>query len=630
MIVCSVQQIEKNYGGTKLFENITFEIKEGDRVGFVGRNGCGKSTILKMIAGVETIDEGAIHIKKGAAIGLLSQIPDFTDGITVYECLQSAFSHMVELKERLDKLEHSMATDINESSLARSIEQYGEVQEQFERLGGYEMDSTIMKIANGLMLDLMLDKRFVSLSGGEKTKVCLGVLLLQKPDLLLLDEPTNHLDIGAVEWLEGFLEDYDGTVLIVSHDRFFLDRTVKRILDLDDGEIFVYEGNYSEFVQAKEKRLLEEFNQYKEQQKKIKKMKEAIKRLREWANQANPPSEGLHKRARNMERALERMEKIKRPILERRKMDLDFDQSERSGKDVLQLHGITKRFGTQTLFENMDLLVQYGERIAIVGANGTGKSTILKLVLNEFTPDVGEVKLGSNVKIGYLSQQLFQEGKDMTVLEAFRQEVHVTEGEARHILARFLFYGFQVFQKVEKLSGGERMRLRLAQLMYQDINLLILDEPTNHLDIDSREVLEEALSEFPGTIIVVSHDRYLLNKLFQKTYWLQNRTLQVYLGNYSWAREHMLADMLQVKQTSQSVTWSQSNVQLVHHVISNETYESLEKKIDKVEQRLSEIIRDLEKETALEALQLLYVEKKEAEEVREDLYEELDRLDCGE
>ncbi|WP_139891468.1 ribosomal protection-like ABC-F family protein [Bacillus sp. D386] len=630
MIVCSVQQIEKNYGGTKLFENITFEIKEGERVGFVGRNGCGKSTILKMIAGVETIDEGAIHIKKGAAIGLLSQIPDFTDGITVYECLQSAFSHMVELKERLDKLEHSMATDINESSLARSIEQYGEVQEQFERLGGYEMDSTIMKIANGLMLDLMLDKRFVSLSGGEKTKVCLGVLLLQKPDLLLLDEPTNHLDIGAVEWLEGFLEDYDGTVLIVSHDRFFLDRTVKRILDLDDGEIFVYEGNYSEFVQAKEKRLLEEFNQYKEQQKKIKKMKEAIKRLREWANQANPPSEGLHKRARNMERALERMEKIKRPILERRKMDLDFDLSERSGKDVLQLHGITKRFGTQTLFENMDLLVQYGERIAIVGANGTGKSTILKLVLNEFTPDVGEVKLGSNVKIGYLSQQLFQEGKDMTVLEAFRQEVHVTEGEARHILARFLFYGFQVFQKVEKLSGGERMRLRLAQLMYQDINLVILDEPTNHLDIDSREVLEEALSEFPGTIIVVSHDRYLLNKLFQKTYWLQNRTLQVYLGNYSWAREHMLADMLQVKQTSQSVTRSQSNVQLEHHVISKETYESLEKKIATVEHRLSEIIRDMEKEIALEALQLLYVEKKEAEEVREDLYEELDRLDCGE
>lgn len=315
-------------------------------------------------------------------------------------------------------------------------------------------------------------------------------MLLQKPDLLLLDEPTNHLDLFAVEWLEQFLKEYNGTVMVISHDRYFLDEVVTKIFDLEDGEIHVYHTNYSRFVEEKEERLLQEFQAYQEQQKKIKKMKEAIKRLREWANQANPPNEGLHKRARSMERALERMEKLKKPILERKQMGLQFEGQERSGKDVVVMKEVSKGFAEHLLFNEANLHVRFQERAAIVGRNGTGKTTLLKLLLEQIEPDAGEIRIGSSVKIGYLSQHAYGNRKS-NVLEAFREYVAVTEGEARHILAKFLFYGPAVFKKVTQLSGGEKMRLRLAQLMYQDINFLILDEPTNHLDIESREVLEE-------------------------------------------------------------------------------------------------------------------------------------------
>ena len=603
MMLCSVRDIGKSYGGTYIFENITFEINEGERIGIVGPNGCGKSTILKLLAGEESLDHGVIHLKRGAAAGLLSQMPIIEKEMEVYDALLGAFAKERQLQIRLTELEGILAREHDELKMQSLLRQYGEIQEQFERAGGYELDSRIMKVASGLGLEPLLRKDFGELSGGEQTKVGLGLLLLQKPDLLLLDEPTNHLDILAVEWLENYLLSYEGTIVIVSHDRFFLDKTAGKMMDLDGGEIHVYTGNYTAFVKEKEKRLLIEFAEFKEQQKKIKKMKEAIKRLREWANQANPPSAALHRRAANMERALERMEKRKKPVLERRKIGLELEMGERSGKDVIQLSAVSKRYGEKGLFHDVSLHLQFGEKAAIVGANGTGKSTLLKLMLGEEMPDEGAIKRGSNLKIGYLSQHLSSDKEGMTILERFRGEVSVTEGEARHILARFLFYGPKVFQKVTLLSGGERMRLRLAELMHQDINFLILDEPTNHLDIDSREVLEDALAEFTGTILAVSHDRYLLNKLFPKTYWLSNGKLAGFAGNYSYARERM--EVLMEKK-------------------AEEKPEALEKRIEDAECTLRQIARRIAQETDGRKVKRWKAQHEELERLRDELYAKLE------
>ena len=311
MIICSVQQISKMFGGNLVFENLSFEVHEGDRVGFVGRNGSGKTTVFKLIAGVEQPDTGEIHYKKGARIGYLSQIPQYDDSMSGKDVLKSAFSELLDIEKRLKEIETKMGIEQDAVKLERLLEEYGPLQDTFTLGGGYEIESEMAKVANGLEITELLDMRFNSLSGGEQTKVCLGLILLQKPDLLLLDEPTNHLDIGAVEWLESFLKDYSGSVMVISHDRYFLDETINKVIDLEDGEVCLYHTNYSQFIKEKEEKLLLEFQQYQEQQKKIKKMREAIKRLREWANQANPPNAALHKRARNMERALERMEKLR-------------------------------------------------------------------------------------------------------------------------------------------------------------------------------------------------------------------------------------------------------------------------------------------------------------------------------
>ncbi|NQD68759.1 ABC-F family ATP-binding cassette domain-containing protein, partial [Bacillus haikouensis] len=480
MILCSAQELSKMYGGHLIFGKLSFEIPEGTRIGLVGRNGTGKTTIFKLLSGAENSDTGFVHLKKGAKVGYLAQVPHYPEGTKGLDVLRSAFSGLIETGDRLKELEGRMGSEGNPDKLNRLLEEYGKLQDAFTLSGGYEIDANIAKISNGLEINELLEKEFNQCSGGEQTKLCLGLILLQTPDLLLLDEPTNHLDIGAVEWLEDFLKEYEGTVMCISHDRYFLDNVITRVFDLEDGELTIYHANYSGFVKEKEERLLQEFQAYQEQQKKIKKMKEAIKRLREWANQANPPNEALHKRARNMERALERMEKIKRPILERKKMGLEFEETDRSGKVVFSMKDAAKSFGEKTLFSEADMLVHYKDRTAIVGQNGTGKSTIIKMLLGEQSCDDGEMKIGSNVKLGYLSQKFTAANPNMRLIDAFREEVAVTEGDARHILAKFLFYGPNVFRQVGQLSGGEKMRLRLAQLMHQDINFLVLDEPTNH------------------------------------------------------------------------------------------------------------------------------------------------------
>ncbi|SDM87237.1 ribosomal protection-like ABC-F family protein [Sediminibacillus halophilus] len=528
-MLVTLKDIKKIIGGSILFEKLNVEIKPGEKVGLVGRNGSGKTTIFKLIVKQESFEEGDLFIKKGTKIGYLKQVPQYLSG-TVKSFLLSGLEELLAIKQKMENLETKMQEGGN---LEQVLTEYGKVQEAFTAAGGYEMDAQLEKVANGLGIGHLINLPFSSLSGGEKTKAGLARILLQNPDLLLLDEPTNHLDLAAIEWLEQYIANYQGAVCVVSHDRNFLDHSIEKIIELENGEADYYKGNYSQYVRQKEAKLLSEFAAFQEQQRKIKKMKETIKRLKQWANQANPPNEGLHKRARNMERALERMEIIERPEIDPDKMKLTLQADHRSGKDVIKAEAIFKQFSGRTILRDLDLHLRYQDRLAIVGDNGSGKSTLMKILLGELTPDRGRIAAGTQLQIGYLSQQPIEEAEEeKRLIDKFREEVSVSEGQARGLLANFMFYGFSVFKRLGQLSGGERMRLKLAVFMHRGVNVLFLDEPTNHLDMESQEVLEEALAKFKGTVLCISHDRYFLNKCFPETAYLVDGKLDRMPGTY--------------------------------------------------------------------------------------------------
>ncbi|MUG85172.1 ATP-binding cassette domain-containing protein [Paenibacillus timonensis] len=527
------QNIQKYYGAELVLNDVTFEIKIGDTVGLIGRNGAGKTTLMKLLSGSERPDQGLLSVRKNARIGSLAQIPDYSREETVYDVLLGAFSDLRSLGAEMRRLEADMAGAGESGALDSLLKQYGQMQEAFERGGGYDIETSIFRVAGGLGIpEEQFTRPFTSLSGGEKTKVGLAVILLREPDLLLLDEPTNHLDMAATEWLEGYLRAFPGTCVVISHDRYFLDAVVGKIIELEDGEAFTFHSNYSYYKEEKERRLLQQFADYEEQQKKIKKMQETIKQLIEWGNRSNPPNPGFHRRAASMQKALDRMVKLKRPILERKRIGLELDHADRSGKDAIVLKEVGDARGGRVLYRGLTHTLRYGEAAVLIGDNGAGKSTLLKNILGQEPPQEGEVRLGSRIEPGYLAQQAAPADHDETVLQYFRDEIGLEAGEARGQLARFLFYGADVFKKVSSLSGGEWTRLRLAVLMYRKPNLLVLDEPTNHLDIDSREALEEALEEYPGTLLAVSHDRYFINKVAGQVWALAGGRLTVSLGGY--------------------------------------------------------------------------------------------------
>lgn len=533
MLVVSCQHLKKYHGANLVFEDVTFEISEGERVGLVGPNGSGKSTLIQILAGLLPPDAGQLSLQKGTRIGYLPQIPLEFEGQTVQQVLARGYRELLACRARMSELESRMAglaSPAEQRQMEGLLSQYAELQERFEREGGYEMEARIQQVANGLRIPAeQFGRPYSSLSGGEKTKVGLASLLIERPSLLLLDEPTNHLDTQGIEWLESFLSTYDGTCLVVSHDRYFLDRIATKMVDLEDGESVTYPTNYTGYVKEKEERLLRQFADYQEQQKRIKKMKETISQLEEWGRIG--ANEKFFRRAASMQKALDRMERIKRPVLERRSAEFDLQPAERSGQEVLVLKGLSKRYGDRVLLNQVGGFLRYGDKVALIGSNGAGKSTLFRLLLGEEPPDEGRVVRGAGVEIGYLAQQERPEtGK--TVLQAFCEEARVEQGEGRSLLARFLFYGQDVFKPLNLLSGGEWTRLRLALLMYQKPNLLLLDEPTNHLDIASREALEEALEEFPGTVLAISHDRYFVNRLAQNVWELHGGRLTTYLGNY--------------------------------------------------------------------------------------------------
>lgn len=533
-MIVNCQNIKAYHGAQLVLEDVTLDIRQGERIGLIGRNGSGKSTLLQLIAGRLRPGAGQLTVRKGTRIGYLTQVPAEFEGRTVYDVLALGHQELLECRLKMAELEKLMsepgAAD-GSDRLAGWLEQYAALQEKFEREGGYELDAVIERVADGLRIDRgCYTQAYATLSGGEKTRINLASQLIRKPELLLLDEPTNHLDLHGVEWLEDYLTQYDGACLIVSHDRYFLDRVVTKIVELEDGESQSYFTNYTGYMKEKEERLLQQFADYQEQQKKIKKMTEAIKRLETWGRIGD--NEQFFRRAASMQKALDRMEKLKRPVLEAKNADFGLTQAERSGRKVVTLEGIGKSYGSRKLLDAVDGALAYGDKVVLIGKNGSGKSTLFKLILGEEAVDEGRFEWGARVDIGYLAQQEYPDAPKKSVLDYFRSEAGLEEGEARRILAKYLFYGPDVFKSVNLLSGGEWTRLRLALLVLRKPNLLLLDEPTNHLDIASREALEEALETFPGTVLAISHDRYFINRLAGRIWELDNGRITVYLGNF--------------------------------------------------------------------------------------------------
>lgn len=544
MLELKVNGIKKYMEATLVVEDVSLEVFQGDKLGIVGENGSGKSTVLKVIAGIEPMnyypgypqtssygyDEGLIHISNGATSAYLEQSPKYPAGLKARDVLYSAFEEVDRIESDMRKLENDMRV-LEGNDLARAMDRYSNLIQLFEVKGGYERDEKISKVRTGLQLkESLLERDFDLLSGGEKTTVGLGKLLIHQPDILLLDEPTNHLDMSSIEWLESYLKSYKGMVLIVSHDRYFLDNVVTRIVEIEDKKSISYKGNYSSFVLQKEENMRIQYEHFKEQQKKIKRMENTVISLRDWAMRADNTK--FFKRAASVQKKLSKIELIDKPVFERRNMQLDVKASGRSGKETIKGVGLSKQFGGKLIFSNTDIMVRHGERVGMLGPNGCGKTTFLRMLIGEDQPNEGVIQFGANVKSAYLPQIITFKNEEVTVLDAFREDIFILEGKAREYLSKFMFYKGSVFKKIKHLSGGERIRLKLAMLLFKDINLLILDEPTNHLDIDTIETIEEALDEFSGTIFFISHDRYFINRMAHRIIAVEDYTFKSYSGNY--------------------------------------------------------------------------------------------------
>ena len=532
MIEIELNNIKKNYGLKNILDGFNLVVKSGERVALIGQNGSGKSTILKIISGQETIDNGAINIRKGSTIGMLNQIYENEDtDILVKDFLYESFSEILQIEKQLRNLEEKMTYEQNIDLLETVINKYGKLQEKYQTMGGYEIQEKFSKICSKFKKKKkMLGQNYNYLSGGEKTKINLAKLLLKNPDILLLDEPTNHLDFESLNFLEEFVKNYKGTILIVSHDRYFLDKVITKTILLENGKDNVYYGNYSYFIKEDERRTLAKFENYKNQQKQIEKMKESIKTLRKFGEIAK--NEMFFKRAKSIEKKLEKMEVLEKVDLNQRSIDLKFNIENRAGKDVIKIQNLSKRFESKIIFENANMTLTYGEKVALIGKNGAGKTSLIKMILGEDLQFSGEIKLGASIKMGYIPQNIIFENTNQTILEFFLDDNSFTETQARAKLAKYGFRGENVFKKIGFLSGGEKVRLLLIKLIQKDINFLILDEPTNHIDVDTRELLEEALAEYSGTVLFVSHDRYFINKLADRVVNIEDYKIKSYSGNY--------------------------------------------------------------------------------------------------
>ena len=531
-MILSCQNISKSFGTDEILNNINFHIEENEKAAVVGINGAGKSTLLKIIMNQETPDTGAVVLAKDKTIGYLAQYQDISGHKTIYEEVLDSKKDIMEMEEKLRAMEADM-NHFEGDALEKLLDSYHRLNHEFEQLGGYAYRSEVSGILKGLgFSEEDFSHRMSELSGGQKTRVSLGKLLVTKPDVLLLDEPTNHLDIESIRWLEGFLMNYKGAVLIVSHDRYFLDRVVTKVVEIFQHKGYVYQGNYTDFAKKKAAVRAALMRQYYNQQREIKHQEEVIAKLKSFNREKSI------KRAESREKMLDKIERIEKPVDDNTDIRIVLEPNVVSGNDVLTVEGLSKAFPQQKLFSDINFEIKRGERVALIGNNGTGKTTILKMINELVAPDAGTILLGSNVQIGYYDQEHQQLHMEKTIFDEIADDYpSLNNTKVRNVLAAFLFTDDDVYKRIEDLSGGERGRVALAKLMLSDANFLILDEPTNHLDITSKEILEDALKSYTGTVLFVSHDRYFINQTATRILELTGETVVNYIGNYDYYLE---------------------------------------------------------------------------------------------
>ena len=638
-MILSCKDITKSYGTDIILKKINFNLEEHEKAAVVGVNGAGKTTLFKIITDNLSYDDGQLYIPKNTTIGYLEQNVDIRSEKTIYEEMLSVFESIFELEEKLHSMERKMSS-LSDSEYSSFMEQYARFQHEFEESDGYSCKSRINGVLKGLgFTEDEYSQQVCTLSGGQKTRVFLGKLLLMKPDILLLDEPTNHLDIDSIQWLEDFLKSYSGACLIISHDRYFLDRTVSKIIDIENGKSSVYNGNYSFFIKQKDSVRAAQLKQYANQQREIRHQEEVIKTLRQFNREKSI------KRAESREKALERMEKMERPENLPEKMHLRLTPQIQSGNDVLSVEDLSMSFGNNKLFSNVSFEIKRGEKVAIIGPNGIGKSTLFKIILNELKPDFGKVVLGVNVNPGYYDQEHHELDDKNTIFDEIHNAYpNMTNGEIRNVLASFVFTEDDVFKTIGTLSGGEKGRVSLAKIMLSKSNFLILDEPTNHLDMYSKEILEDAINNYDGTVLYISHDRYFIDKTAERTLELSRDGITQYLGNYSYCMEKK-AEKARIEELSKENSKTPIQSASVHSdsktdwLAQKEEQAKARKKandIKKVEDEIENtenLIKSLEEklfdpEISADSgkVKELYEEKVSLEEKLEELYEKWEEI----
>ena len=626
MIVLSCNNLNKSFGIDTILENVSFTVNECDKVGIIGVNGTGKTTLFKILSGIYGYDSGDIYLGKGVEIGYLEQNTNFHSEGTIFEEVLEVFKDLIEMETYLRDLEVKIANESsnpNSKELEKIMNEYSNKLEKFSELNGYGYKSEAKGVLKGLgFSDEDMDKKINILSGGEKTRVLLAKLLLKNPSLLLLDEPTNHLDSEAIEWLEVFLKQYKGTVIIISHDRYFLDQVVNRVFEIHNKKLRTYNGNYSKFIELSKVEKELELKKFEDQQKEIKKQEESIDRLKAYGREKHL------KRARSKEKMLDKVEVLDRPEIYRKKANIKFSPSVTSGNDVLEARDISMGYGDRTLFNNLNLNIYRGEKVALIGPNGAGKSTLFKIIMNNLQPLTGSVKLGTNVHVDYFHQEQKTLNLDNTIIdEIWNDHPQLTQTTLRTMLGAFLFEDEEVFKKISTLSGGERARVAILKLILSNSNFLLLDEPTNHLDIDSKEVLEEALLNYEGTLFTISHDRYFLNTVIDKILVLDENGITEYLGNYDYYIEKKKqAQEMSIVATTEEKTKTQLKDEKRKEREQREIEKKARVKRQNIEKEIEEVELKIEELDILMCQEEVYSNPEKAKEVSQNKSDLEDRL----
>ena len=621
MIDINVQNLEKSFEvGKKILDGLSFTVNTGEHIGILGPNGCGKTTLFRILCGLERPDEGEASVAPGKRIGLISQIPVFPDGWTTEDVLRDAQRRLYEISARLDKLSGQMEHDASPALLR----EYDALSEEFRRLGGWEMDAERSRVASGLdITPAMREQTFDTLSGGERTRVNLARLILEDTDVLLLDEPTNHLDLHATEWLEDYILHFKGTVLAISHDRYFLDVVAQRCIEIVDGRAEFYSGNYSFFVLERQRRFEEKLRQYEKDRAKIEQLQRAAEKLHLWAFMGN---DKLHKRAFSMEKRIERLSQSEKPT-EARKLTVKFRERDFNGDEVIVADGLEKGYSGRVLFSGVSLEVTGGERIALIGDNGAGKTSFLKLLMGEEAPDAGYIYRGPAIRTAYLPQIVRFSDESRTMYDTMLWECRAQPQEARDRLAAFGFRGEDVFKRVSALSGGEKSRLRLCMLMGGQINLLVLDEPTNHLDIASREWMEDALSDYEQTLLFVSHDRYFIEKFATRIWTLENGAFTDFRGGWREYGEWRARQAVFSRSAEKSEKKEKRDTRAPRPANAERLIAKTEREIAALEEKLAALTREeAENASDYQKLMALAEEKDALDKALTALYEKWEEL----